>query len=139
MNNKKMDEPPVQSPLRLFGGVLTGGYVTHPRHEVMACADDADVIIGMMRADRVKGRRDGFYADHLGIDRSLWSRMLSGKARCALTESEWMRLQELTRSKLYRQWTALSDGCDLIPHKETPEEELDRLRRENALLAQQRA
>ena len=123
-----IDSPTGQSPLRLFGGMLRGRMQRHSSAQILACADDRDVAIEMMRADPIRGRTDGFYADQLDIDRSLFSRMLSGNRRFALTESEWRYLENLTSSLLWTEWTARRRDFDLVQHKETPEEELERLR-----------
>lgn len=132
----RIAEPPEQSPLRLFGGMTRQRMQRHSGAEILACADDRDVAIEMMRADPIRGRTDGFYADQLDIDRSLWSRMLSGNRRFALTESEWRHLENLTGSLLWTEWTARRREFDLVAHKETPEEELERLR---AVVAQRSA
>lgn len=128
----RIAEPPEQSPLRLFGGTTHQRMQRHASAQILACADDRDVAIEMMRADPIRGRTDGFYADQLDIDRSLWSRMLSGNRRFALTESEWRHLENLTGSLLWTEWTARRRDFDLTAHKETPEEELERLRAELA-------
>lgn len=123
-----IDSPHRQSPLRLFGGTTYQRMQRHTNAQILACADDRDVAIEMMRADPIRGRTDGFYADQLDIDRSLFSRMLSGNRRFALTESEWRHLENLTGSLLWTEWTARRRDFDLVAHKETPEEELERLR-----------
>jgi len=114
----------------MWDGVINGGFRMHPLHDVRSCETDFHVFDRMTRSDPVRGRTEAFYADHLGIDRGLFSRMKNGHNRFALTEEQWQTLESLTGSLLYRQWIAYRRGFDLIPHKETPEEELERLRRE---------
>ena len=132
MTLNAVERNPSQSQLPMIGGVVRGGLRMHPLHDVRACEDDMHVFDRMTRSDPVRGRTEGFYADHLGIDRGLFSRMKNGHNRFALTEAQWANLEMLTGSLLYRQWIAYRRGFDLTPHKETPEEELERLRAELA-------
>ena len=130
------ERPHKQGQLPMMGGVIPGGYRMHPTHDVRSCENDQHVFDRMTRSDPVRGRTEAFYADHLGIDRGLFSRMKNGHNRFALNAEQWDQLEELTGSLLYTQWVAYRRGFDLIPHKETPEEELERLR---AVVAQRSA
>lgn len=140
MELNKMDPPATQAPLPLFGGLARGRRRVYSSMELKSIRDGRELAVEMMRADPVLGRTDGFYADHLGIDRSPWSKMLSGKIRFALTEREWDEMERLTGCiGMYQRWDALRKGYDLVPHKESPEEELERLRAEREHLLAQRA
>lgn len=123
MLTKKIDLPASQSPLPLMGGVGRGKAKFHTALELMGFSDERELAIEMMRCDPVHGRRDGYYADHLGLDRSPWSKMLNGRNRFALTAEEWDRLEELTGCHLaHERWKGIRKGLDLYEHQVTAEE-----------------
>ena len=97
--------------------------------EVARCQSVLDALHLCLALDPVRGRPNGYYADHLNRDRSHWSRMLSGRA--AIDASVIEPLQLICRNTAINQHLNRRFALDTIPHQES---EIEQLRRENAAL-----
>jgi len=90
-----------------------------PMDRIIGCKSILDAVHVCKLHDPIRGRTDGYYADHMEIDRSHWSRMMSGNAAPGF---DYIAFQRLCKNWAINQYLNYQAGLDTVKRELTTTE-----------------